>query len=152
MKEIVIPKDKAAFRLDRNGRWHNASGPFEHKKIIDYFHASIRRDEAGFHLYQEHEDHREKVYFPYEDTALFVFDLQSDGDSVRLTLNTGRTIELDPDDLFVRGDQLYTRLGGDPVKFTERCLMKLSGRLSVENGRYRIRIGGKLHEIPEFGA
>lgn len=148
MKEIVISKENAAFRLDRNGRWHNANGPFEHKKIIEYFHASIRRDEGGFHLFQDRGDCREKVYFPYEDTALFVFEVEFDPDAVMLTLNTGRRIELRPEALFVRNDQLYTRLGDDPVKFTERCLMKLSERLAFENGRYYIRIGQAKREIP----
>lgn len=148
MKEIIIPREKAVFRLDRNGRWHNADGPFEHKKIIDYFHASIRRDENGFHLFQERGECREKVYFPYEDTALFVFALEFDGDSVRLTLNTGRRIDLTAESLFVRNDQLYTRLDGDPVKFSERSLMKLAERLSFENGRYFFRNGQHRHEIP----
>jgi hypothetical protein len=149
LKEIVISKDKAVFRLDRNGRWHNAAGPFEHKKIIDYFHASIRRDEGGFHLFQERGDCREKVYFSYEDTALFVFEVAFDTEAVALTLNTGQRIELAPESLFVRNDQLYTRLNEDPVKFTERCLIKLSQRLSLEDGRYFIRIGPDKHEIPE---
>jgi len=150
LKEIVIPEDQAVFRLDRNGRWHNASGPFEHRKIIDYFHASIRRDAGGFHLLQERGDCREKVYFPYEDTALFVFELEFDADDVVLTLNTGRKIPMLPGSLFVRNDQLYTRLDGDPVKFTERCLMKLSERLSFENGRYYLRTGAGKREIPAF--
>jgi hypothetical protein len=69
--EIIIPKERAIFWLDKNGRWHNAHGEFEHKKIIDYFHSSIKRDENGYYLFQKRGDVQEKVYFHYEDTALF---------------------------------------------------------------------------------
>ena len=73
-KEFVVPKEKAVFWLDAYGRWHNEHGVFEHKKIISYFHSSIRKDAEGYYLFQKHNDHTiEKVYFKYEDTALFVF-------------------------------------------------------------------------------
>jgi len=53
--EIVISKDDAVFWLNANGRWHNAHGEFQHKKIIDYFHSSIQKDEKGYYLFQEEE-------------------------------------------------------------------------------------------------
>ena len=74
-KIIEIPRDEAVFRLDGNGCWHNADGKFRHKKIIDYFHSSIKRDQKGYHLCQAHDNIIEKVYFHHEDTALFVFDV-----------------------------------------------------------------------------
>jgi hypothetical protein len=149
-KEIVIPREQAVFRLDANGCWHNEGGRFRHKKIIDFFHASIRRDEAGYHLCQVRGDIREKVYFPYEDTALFVFDvLQPQGDAVTLVLNTGTRISLDPTTLFVRDDQLYLTHGDDRVKFTERSLIKLSERIGFQDGRYTLRLGGREHVIPQ---
>ncbi len=49
--EIVIPKDEAIFWLGKNGRWHNAHGEFQHKKIIDYFHSSIKKDDNGYFLF-----------------------------------------------------------------------------------------------------
>ena len=76
--EIVISKEDAIFWLDKNGRWHNAHGEFQHKKIIDYFHSSIQKDEKGYYLFQERGNLREKVYFHYEDTALFAVDLIKD--------------------------------------------------------------------------
>ena len=42
LPEIIIPKEKAVFRMDAHGRWHNAHGPFEHPKIIAYFNAIVR--------------------------------------------------------------------------------------------------------------
>ena len=63
--EIVIPKDKAVFWLDKNGRWHNVHGEFEHKRIINYFHSAIKKDKQGYYLFQERGKFREKVYFHY---------------------------------------------------------------------------------------
>ena len=48
--EIVISKEDAIFWLDENGRWHNAHGEFQHKKIIDYFHSSIKKDKKGYQI------------------------------------------------------------------------------------------------------
>ena len=109
-KEIIIPKEKAVFRMDANGRWHNAHGPFENPKIIAYFNAAIRKDADGYYLYQELEDRAEKVYFPYEDTALFV-----------------------------QGDNLYLWLGDERVKFNDRSLTKLAGHLTEKGGNYYLK-------------
>src|SRR5210317_1057507 len=94
-KTIEIPRDEAVFRLDGNGCWQNADGKFRHKKIIDYFHSSIKRDQKGYHLYQGHDSIIEKVYFHYEDTALFVFDVHLESD-IMLVLNTKKRIKLKP--------------------------------------------------------
>ena len=99
--EILIPKERAVFWLDKNGRWRNAHGEFQHKKIIDYFHSSIQKDEKGYYLFQERGNLREKVYFHYEDTALFAVDLIKDED-ITLILNTKRQIKLKPKSLFIK--------------------------------------------------
>ena len=106
---VVVPKEKAVFWLDGNGHWHNKHGRFEHKKVIDYFNASIRRDEGGYHVFQATDEFEERVYFPHEGTALFVFDILIDGEGVILVLNTQRKIELNPADLFIQGDDLYVQ-------------------------------------------
>lgn len=137
--EIVIPKEKAVFWLDGDGRWHNVHGPFEHKKIIDYFHAAIQRDENGYYLFQESDERREKVYFRFVDTALFVFDVIFD-ENPTLVLNTGKYHRLRPERLFIENDALYVRIGDERVKFTQRCLMKISDRLEIEDGAYFIRM------------
>ena len=76
--EFVISKDKAVFWLDKNGRWHNAHGKFQHQKIINYFHSAIKKDAKGYYLFQDRGDFREKVYFHYEDTPLFVVRIIED--------------------------------------------------------------------------
>jgi hypothetical protein len=133
--EIIIPKERAVFRMDAHGRWHNEHGPFEHPKIIAYFNANIHRDDRGYYLCQELNDHIEKVYFPYEDTALFALDLVGEGRE-ELVLNTGAHQPLDPDRLVVRGEDLYQLRGDERIKFTERVLLKLAARIEESDGRY----------------
>jgi hypothetical protein len=140
VKRIVIPKEDAVFWLDRYGYWWNASGKFSHKKIIDHFHKSIRKDDGGFHLFQSHGNVEEKVYFPYEDTALFVFEVLG-GDPVTLVLNNGRKVMLDPASLFTKEERLYVLIDGDPAGFTDRTLMKMADRIEEVNGAYAFVTG-----------
>ena len=146
--EIVIPKEQAAFWLNEKGRWHNAHGEFQHKKIIDYFHSSIQKDEKGYYLFQERGDLREKVYFHYEDTALFAVDLIKDKD-ITLILNTKRRIKLKPKNLFTRNDNLYMRLGQETIKFAERGLMKISDLLEFSGEQYFIKVKNRRYRIVE---
>ena len=149
LPEVVIPREKAVFRLDARGRWCNRHGVFRNRRICDHFHAAIRRDAAGYHLRQELPDRVEKVYFPYEDTALFVVQVAL-GDPVELTLNTRRRIALDPALLFVRGESLYLTLEGERVKFTERATLNLAEAMEFTPEGYAIRTGERVHPIPEL--
>lgn len=150
-KEFVVPKEKAVFWLDAYGRWHNKHGLFEHKKIIGYFHSSIRKDADGYYLFQKHDDNTlEKVYFKYEDTALFVFDVktQDDSEKIRLILNTKDEILLAPENLFVQNDNLYMEHAGHRIKFIDRAMMKLAPRLKFDQHRYCIEFSGIIYDIP----
>lgn len=144
--EVVIPREKATFWLDANGCWHNASGKFRHKKIIDFFHAAIRKDAGGYFLFQNRGDCIEKVYFNFEDTALFVFDVLTAGEVI-LVLNTGKKLPLDPQKLFVKNDSLYVTTDGDHAKFAERSLMKIAGLMEFENEAYYLRLGRRRHRL-----
>jgi hypothetical protein len=144
--EIVISKDDAVFWLNENGRWHNAHGEFQHKKIIDYFHSSIQKDEKGYYLYQERGNLREKVYFHYKDTALFAVDLIIDED-ITLILNTKKQIKLKPKNLFTRNDNLYMQLSQETIKFAERGLMKISDLLEFKDDQYFIKIKNRRYRI-----
>lgn len=146
--EIVIRREDAVFRLDRRGRWCNEFGVFRNHRISEYFHSAIRRDAGGYFVCQERGNLTEKVYFPYEDTALFVTDLTL-GPAITLRLNTRREVELDPGQLFVDGDCLYLTAGDERIKFTERALLKLSDVMDFTSEGYFIRIGGRCHRIRE---
>lgn len=150
---VVIPKEQAVFWLDSEGWWRNAGGKFRKKKIIDYFHKSIGRDENGYFLIHDKGEKWEKIYFPYEDTALFVFDIREDKQetgNVVLILNTGRKIPLVPENLWIRNDSLYITRENEKIKFAERALMKISKLITEDkNGRLAIKTGGRFHVISE---
>jgi len=148
MTELVIPKEEAVFWMDRFGRWHNEHGPFEHKKIIDHFNASIRKDDSGYFVGQERDDLYEKVYFRYEDTPIFVVDIRL-GDSIEVILNTMQRMVLNPDDLYVKNDNLYIQREDEHIRFTDRVLLKLSGRLGYEEDKYYFEVDGNRQIIPE---
>jgi len=144
MKQIIVPKENAVFWMDKNGIWHNEHGKFEHPKIIAYFHKSIRKDDQGYHVYQIRDGCEEKVYFPYEDTALFVVDLK---DNQTLVLNTTDTLPLDPSRLFTRDDNLYIDTPEHCIKFGQRALMKLARLLEEKEDRLFLVLDGTAHEI-----
>ncbi len=142
---IVIPREQAVFRMDANGRWHNADGPFRKKAIIDFFHAAIGHDAEGYFVLQDKGEAVEKVYFPYADTALFVFDVVL-GPDPELVLNTGARLALDPRSLFVSNDQLYLRRGTERIKFVERALMKIAAHIDADGDRLFFSMKG--HRFP----
>jgi hypothetical protein len=149
LPEIIIPKEKAVFRMDARGRWHNEHGPFEHPRIIAYFNANIRRDAGGYYLSQELNGRLEKVYFPCEDTALFAVDFVC-GPPEELLLNTGARLPLDPDRLAMRGDTLYQLHGEERIRFTENCLLKLVGRIEESGGQYHFTSDAGRRPIAEI--
>jgi hypothetical protein len=149
--EVVIPKENAVFWMDHQGSWHNRHGRFEHKRIIDYFNRSIHYDENGYFITQIRDQIREKVYFTYADTALFVSRI-IEGDPLLLELNTGQTLPIDPLQLFVKTDQLYQRQGEQVIKFSERTLMDLAPYLEETSDGLTIRMGGKHFPVPEIEA
>ena len=146
LKEIVIEKEDAVFRLDANGRWHNQHGRFQHKKVIDYFHTCIKKDAHGFYLTQERDDCLEKVYFPYEETAYFVFNVIV-GDDIVLVLNTKQRLNLDPGQLCIKEDSLYLRNGEDIIKFTDRCTMKMAAFMEDRDDGYAFVFQNKAYPI-----
>jgi hypothetical protein len=146
-KTRIIAKEDAVFWLDRDGRWRNRHGPFEHKKIVDFFHRSIKRDRDGYYLYQSDGEKAEKVYFPCEDTALFVFDWAVENRNTFLTLNTGRKIHFEPERLFVKNDALYVRIGDEVAKFSERVLMQISGKIECRGEEFWFREGIEAFRI-----
>jgi len=145
---MVIPREKAAFRLDKNGVWFIGDEKFTNQKIINYFHSVINKDKDGFFLMQEHKHFIEKVYFPYEDTPLFVFHVIKKGGLI-LILNTAENIELDPKNLIIRNENLYLKRYEDLVKFSENALVSLTSYMEDNHNQYSINIDGKKYIIPE---
>ena len=153
VREGVIPREDAVFWLDDRGCWRNAGGKFRKKKIIDHFHSSISKDENGYFLCQLKGDVFEKVYFPYEDTALFVFDITFNSaapcSKTTLLLNTGQKLTLNPHNLYIKNHCLYSNGGRDIIKFSERALIKISECFEEISGHLYIYIDGDRRLVPE---
>jgi len=151
LPEVVIPREKAVFWMDAQGRWHNRHGRFEHKRIIDHFNRSIRCDSGGYYVTQERGGIREKVYFPYAGTPLFVVRLIP-GPTLQLELNTGAVLQLDPEQLFSHDDQLYQRQGKALIRFTDRALLALCDHLIETPTGLSIRLDNQVFPIPDRAA
>ncbi|WP_299978999.1 MFS transporter permease [Desulfobacula sp.] len=145
-REIIISKEDAVFWMDKNGDWHNEHGKFEHPKIIKYFNASIKKDKNGYYIHQVTDEYDEKVYFSYEDTALFVFDIKVNKNII-LTLNNNDTIKFDPKQLFTRDDNLYIQTSEHQVKFKDRALLKISKFMEEKNGQLLFKLEGKTYPV-----
>lgn len=125
-KQNIIPKEQAVFWMDKDGVWHNAHGRLEHPKIIKYFNQSIGKDDQGYFVSQIINDVEEKVYFSYEETAVFVVDLVKKEAGIELVLNTLDTIGFDPEALYIKADALFMQTDTHLVKFTQKALAKMS--------------------------
>jgi hypothetical protein len=143
---VVIPSEKAVFRLDKDGKWRSGNEKFRNRKIIKYFHSMIKKDSGGYYLEQEHVQYIEKVYFPYEDTALFALRI-IEKDGLVLCLNTGENLRLDPEKLFIKDDSLYLKNEDDIIKLSDNALLTLSGYMDGADDQYIIRIDGERHLI-----
>ena len=146
---VVIFKEEAIFWLDKKGNWRNENGPFQNPKINAHFHSSIQRDEEDCYLFQEHGEYLEKVYFPYEDTALFVSEVLLEAEPV-LILNNHERIPLVPENLFAKDDQLYTLDKGHRIKFTENALLRISNLMLFQDDHIFININGEKYRIYSY--
>jgi hypothetical protein len=142
--KLEIPKENAVFWMDERGRWCNEHGPFEHPKIIEYFNKAIHKDENGYYVGQSRDGLYEKVYFRHAETPVFIVEVLVK-EPLILVMNTGKQIELDPGQLFVRNDQLYLHMGDEIAKFGERALLRISEWIEYgARGIFYIRNGKRL--------
>lgn len=148
LEEIIISKENTNFWLDKHGKWHNEYGEFQHKEIIDFFHSNIKKDRNGYYVSQIYKGVREKVYFRYEDTALFVFDVVKE-EGITLVLNTKKTLRLNPKKLFLQNEDIYTKVGKEKAKFVGRGMERLADLLEYDNG-FLITLDGRRYRISEL--
>lgn len=140
-KQNIIPKEQAVFWMDKDGAWCNENGKLEHPKIIKYFNQSIKKDDQGYFLCQTINDIEEKVYFFYEETAVFVVDLVKKEVGIELILNTLDTIALDPEALFIKAEALFMETDAHLIKFTRKALARLSAFLTDTPHGLSLKLG-----------
>ncbi len=152
-KQIIIPREDSVFWMDKNGTWHNEHGRFEHPKIIHHFNRSIQKDDQGYFLGQtmDGDGVEEKVYFPCEDTAVFVVDLivKDSGDTIDLVLNIGEKRCLKPGHLFIRDDSLFAQTRDHLIKFNQQSLVKLSSLMDETDQGLTLTLGSQVYILPE---
>ncbi len=148
-KTRVVPKENAVFWMDNRGVWHNKHGRFEHPKIISHFNRSIGKDSQGYFVSQQIEDMEEKIYFPYEDTAVFAVNVCT-GSTLDLILNTGQRLVMDPHDLFIHKDTLFLQTPEHLIQFSPQAMSQLSkimdeadAGLALVHGETRVLISEK---------
>jgi hypothetical protein len=146
LKQIIISKEDSVFWMDKDGNWCNEHGKFEHPKIIKYFNSSLKKDDTGFYVHQKTDECEEKVYFKYEETALFVVSVKEKED-FSLILNDNSTIKFDPESLFIKDDSLYLQTIDNLIKFSSRALLKISKFIEEKNGQLSLTIKGKTYKI-----
>lgn len=134
-KQIVIQKEDAVFWMGENGDWFNAHGKLQHPKIISHFHRSIHKDENGYFLSQQNGAFEEKVYFSYHHTAIFVFEIKEAKNCMLLILNTGQSVQLDPEQLLEKKDKLFINTDDHLIQFNEHALFKISKYLEEQSGK-----------------
>jgi hypothetical protein len=122
-------------------------GPFQHRKLIQYFNAAIRKDADGFFVEQERGDVHEKVYFRCGETAFFAVDVTV-GSALTVLLNTGERVSLEPEKLYIENDALFMQHQDTCIKFTDRCMMMLSGYIQEIDGACYFQFNDKKSLIP----
>lgn len=127
----IVSKEDSGIRLSSRGEWFHHGEPFEHKRIIRFFHRSIRRDgEGNYYLYNKIGDLEERVYFDLEDTAFFVkrLDFDAEQKTFRVLLNNEEEEFLDVKTLYQdeRGIMYCQVREGDRARLTQGALMTLS--------------------------
>jgi len=134
-------------RLDREGRWFHDNVEITHKRTIDLFNKSIKKDPAGGYMLHVGVEY---CHIVVEDTAYFVKRVDYDGDRCVLWLSDGEVEDLNPATLRV-GDEnaMYCDVkGGEfPAKFTRPAYYQLTDNLEETDDGYGIRIGGKVWPI-----
>lgn len=144
----VVSSEESEIRLREDGKWIHQGEPFSNRKIIDFFHRAIRKDEKGeYYLHNIYDGKEEHVYFQVEDTAYFVVTLEFDqkAQAFKVTLNTG-------DDGFVdvRGfqtderDVMYCRvLDDDRARLTENAMHQLADLSKMDAGGVYVELTGE---------
>jgi hypothetical protein len=115
---------------------------------VAYFNRSIGYDADGYFVSQIRGDVVEKVYFPYQETALFAVDIIQN-DDLHLRLNTQKQVPLNPQKLFIRNDTLFMHFENQLIKFTSRSMIKLSDRFDDANGQFAIHLNAVRYVIQE---
>ena len=144
----IVPKEESEIRLKEDGRWIHQGEFFSNRKIIDFFHRAIRKDDQGrYYLHNVYDGKEEHVYFEVEDTAYFVETLEFDekARAFLVTLNTGdsglvdvRGLETDE-----RGVMYCRVLDDDRARLTPNAMRQLADLSRMDAGGVYVDLTGE---------
>jgi len=120
-------------------------------QVDRYFNSAIKKDENGYYVHQATGECEEKVYFPYEDTAVFVVDIIMKGPDISLILNTTDRTSLEEGELVMASDNLYLLTPDHRIKFSSHALVKISKFIEEKNEKFSILINEKTYLIRSSG-
>jgi hypothetical protein len=138
--------------LTRNGIWLSNGEEITHERTILAFSRNLYRCKEGFEIRLGHEKKNVHV----EDTIYFITRLEGDpllGYSV--TVNDGRTLELDPESLRYHRGRLTCKVPHpnenthEEAKFLTGAYYEILQNLEKTEEGFSIRIDGKLVHFRE---
>jgi hypothetical protein len=147
----MVSKEAGEIRLREDGEWIHQGELFSNRKIIDFFHRAIRKDEKGeYYLHNVCAGLEEHVYFEVEDTAYFVVTLDLDEKTkvFKVTLNTGAAGFVDLRGLWSddRGVMYCRVLDDDRARLTGNAMHQLADLSEMDDrGVYVDLTGEKIY-------
>lgn len=144
----MVSKEESEIRLREDGKWIHQGEPFSNRKIIDFFHRAIRKDEKGeYYLHNVYDGKEEHVYFEVEDTAYFVEKLKFDegAQAFKVTLNTGDDGFIDVQGLQTdeRGVMYCRVLDDDRARLTGDAMHQLADLSGMDEGGVYVDLTGE---------
>ena len=143
----------ADLRIDREGRWFADGRPVVHEKIFDLFCRSLVREEGGYLIRIGGQTNPVIVEdAPFLVRGLFVENTEDGLDVIRLALNDGRTIDLEPSSLRAPdGRSVYCAIpgAGMEAKFSKDALQLFGKFLEHDpvSGAYVLEFNGGRFEL-----
>ena len=144
----IVSKEESEIRLKEDGRWIHQGELFSNRKIIEFFHQAIRKDEKGqYYLHNVYDGREEHVYFEVEDTAYFVETLEFDGQAQAFVvgLNTGDSglVDVKGFETDERGVMYCRVLDDDRARLTANAMQQLADLSRMDEGGIYVDLTGE---------
>ncbi len=143
----------ADLRIDRDGRWYANGLQVVHEKIFDLFCKSLIRENGTYFIRIGEQINPVIVEdVPFSVRGLYVENTEDGNDIIRLLLNDGRTIDLDPVTLRAVDEMsVYCGIPGTNMeaKFSKDALPMFSRYLEQDDtsGGYYLEINGNRYDL-----
>jgi len=141
-------------RIDKDGVWYYKGNEMFRKDIVELFHQSLERDQAGRYLIKKNE---EAFYIDVEDVPYAVSSIEysfneKEAACFNMLLSDNSVEELDPATLHIgKENVLYCSVKNNlfEARFTRKSYYQLAEYIKYdsEKDRYYITLNDRLYEI-----